>query len=139
MDLKRLRNFTLEKKPDLIVNTAAYTQVDKAESKPEIAMRLNSEAPGVLAECALDLGVELVNYSTDYVFDDSKREPYTEEDKPNLIKVYGRSKLAGDRAIQGSGCTHLILCTSWVYSARKQLLPDHVATCAGAGNHPGYR
>jgi dTDP-4-dehydrorhamnose reductase len=118
MDLEGLRKFTLEAKPDLIVNAAAYTDVDKAESEPGIAMRVNGEAPGVLAEVAKHLDIGLVHYSTDYVFDGAKGKPYTEEDEPNPINVYGQTKLAGDRAIQGSGCLHLILRTSWVYGAR---------------------
>ncbi len=118
IDLKGLRRFTLEVMPDLIVNAAAYTAVDKAESEPEIAMRVNGEAPGVLAEVAKKLGVGLVHYSTDYVFDGAKREPYTEEDEPNPINVYGETKLAGERAIQESGCAYIILRTSWVYGTR---------------------
>lgn len=118
MHLKGLRTFTLETKPDLIVNAAAYTAVDKAESEPGIAMRVNGEAPGVLAEVAKKMDIGLVHYSTDYVFDGTKGEPYTEEDEPNPINVYGETKLAGDRAIQGSGCSHLILRTSWVYGTR---------------------
>jgi dTDP-4-dehydrorhamnose reductase len=118
MELKALTKFTLDAKPDLIVNAAAYTDVDQAESEPEIAMRVNGEAPGVLAEIAKKLGVGLVHYSTDYVFDGTKGEPYTEEDEPNPINVYGETKLVGDRAIKQSGCAHLILRTSWVYGAR---------------------
>lgn len=118
MDPKGLREFTLAAKPDLIVNAAGYTAVDKAESEPEIAMRINGEAPGVLAEVARKLGVGLVHYSSDYVFDGTKGEPYTEEDEPNPINVYGETKLAGDRAIQESGCAYLILRTSWVFSER---------------------
>jgi len=117
-DLKGLREFTLEVKPDLIVNAAAYTAVDKAESEPDLAMRVNGEAPGVLAEVALKLNAGLVHYSTDYVFDGTKGKPYTEDDEPNPLNVYGKTKLAGDLAIQASGCTHLILRTSWVYGAR---------------------
>ncbi len=117
-DLKGLRDFTLETKPDLIVNAAAYTAVDKAESEPEIAMRVNGEAPGVLAEVARKLNVGLIHYSTDYVFDGTKGEPYTEEDEPNPINVYGKTKWAGDLAIQSSGCAYIILRTSWVYGAR---------------------
>jgi dTDP-4-dehydrorhamnose reductase len=111
-----------EVKPQLIINPAAYTAVDKAESEPELAMAINGIAPGIFAEEAKKLGIPLIHYSTDYVFDGTKRGPngemvpYTEEDIPNPINVYGRTKLAGEQAIQAVGCQHLILRTSWVYS-----------------------
>ncbi len=111
-----------EVKPQLIINPAAYTAVDKAESEPELAMAINGVAPGIFAEQAKRLGVPLIHYSTDYVFDGTKRGakgemvPYTEEDIPNPINVYGKTKLAGDQAIIAIGCQHLILRTSWVYS-----------------------
>jgi len=105
-------------KPDVIVNAAAYTAVDKAESEPELAMRINGFAPGVLAEEAKRLGALLLHYSTDYVFDGEKATPYVEDDPPNPLNVYGRTKLEGERAIQASECRHLILRTSWVYGAR---------------------
>lgn len=117
-DLGALERFTRGFAPDLIVNAAAYTAVDQAESEPELAMRINGEAPGLLARVARDLGVGLVHYSTDYVFDGRKGKPYTEEDAPNPLSVYGRTKLAGDEAVQGAGCACLILRTSWVYGAR---------------------
>jgi dTDP-4-dehydrorhamnose reductase len=106
-----------EFRPAIIVNAAAYTAVDRAESEPALAMAVNGTAPGILAEEALRLDAMLVHYSTDYVFDGSKREPYTEDDAPNPLNAYGRSKLAGDRAVQASGAKHLILRTSWVYGA----------------------
>lgn len=118
LNLNALREFTLEAKPDLIVNAAAYTDVDKAESEPEIAMTINGEAPGLLAEAAKKLNAGLVHYSTDYVFDGTKGEPYTEEDEPNPLSVYGESKLAGDRAIEAVGGATIILRTSWVYGSR---------------------
>lgn len=105
-------------KPDLIVNPAAYTAVDKAESEPELAMAVNGRAPGILAEEAKRLGAQLVHYSTDYVFDGRKASPYVETDEPNPLNVYGRSKLEGERAIQAVGGRHLILRTSWVYGTR---------------------
>lgn len=111
-----------EVKPQLIINPAAYTAVDKAESEPELAMAINGIAPGIFAEQAKQLGIQLIHYSTDYVFDGTKRGPsgelvpYTEEDITNPINVYGKTKLAGEHAIQGSGCDYLILRTSWVYS-----------------------
>lgn len=104
--------------PAVIVNAAAYTAVDKAESELQLATAINATGPGVLAEEAKRLGSLLVHYSTDYVFDGSKLSPYVETDTPNPINVYGRTKLAGDEAIQASGCDHLIFRTSWVYGAR---------------------
>jgi dTDP-4-dehydrorhamnose reductase len=101
--------------PDIIINPAAYTAVDKAESDTELAIAVNGIAPGILAEESLRLGALLVHYSTDYVFDGSKAAPYTEVDAPNPQSVYGRTKLAGEQAICTSGCKHLILRTSWVY------------------------
>jgi dTDP-4-dehydrorhamnose reductase len=105
-------------KPDLIVNAAAYTAVDKAESESDLARAINARAPGVLAEEAKRLGAVLVHYSTDYVFDGTKRTPYVETDRTNPINEYGRSKLAGEQAIGAVGCKHLIFRTSWVYGPR---------------------
>ena len=107
-------------KPQILVNAAAYTAVDKAESQPELAMQINGVAPGVLAEEAKRLNALLVHYSTDYVFDGTKSEPYNETDMPNPLSVYGRSKLAGDQAIQAVGAPCYIFRTSWVYGARGQ-------------------
>jgi dTDP-4-dehydrorhamnose reductase len=104
--------------PDVIVNAAAYTAVDKAESERDAAFAVNALAPGILAEEARKSGALLVHYSTDYVFDGEKPAPYVEEDAPNPLNVYGASKLAGERAIAASGCRHLILRTSWVYGPR---------------------
>lgn len=105
-------------KPQLIVNAAAYTAVDKAESRPELAMAVNARAPAILAEEARRLGALLLHYSTDYVFDGQKQSPYIEADPPHPLNVYGHSKLAGEQAIQAVGCRHLILRTSWVYGLR---------------------
>lgn len=105
-------------RPDIIVNAAAYTAVDKAESEPEHARRINATAPGVLAEAAARQDAWLIHYSTDYVFDGSGSEPWMEEDTPAPLSVYGQTKLEGERLIQRSGCPHLILRTSWVYAAR---------------------
>ncbi len=102
--------------PDLIINAAAHTAVDQAENEAELAFAINAEAPGVFAEEAARLGIPLIHYSTDYVFDGSKATPYTEDDVPNPLGVYGRSKLAGEQAIAAVGAEHLILRTSWVYS-----------------------
>jgi dTDP-4-dehydrorhamnose reductase len=117
-DLAQVRDVIREIKPNLIVNPAAYTAVDKAETESELAMRVNGEAPGVMAEEARTLGAAMIHYSTDYVFDGSKTSPYVESDLTCPINVYGRSKLAGEQAIQAAGIPHLILRTSWVYGAR---------------------
>jgi len=113
-----LRAVVRKTAPDLIVNAAAYTAVDKAESEPDLAATVNSRAVRVLAEEAKKLGALLIHYSTDYVFDGGKPGFYTEEDAPNPLSVYGRTKLDGERAIQATGCRHLIFRTSWVYAAR---------------------
>lgn len=105
-------------KPDLIVNPAAYTAVDSAESESELAMAINARAPGILAEEARRMGALLLHYSTDYVFDGSKACAYVESDIPNPLNVYGRSKLEGERAVQAVGGRHLIFRTSWVYGLR---------------------
>lgn len=107
-----------EQRPEIIVNAAAYTAVDRAETEPALAMAINGTAPGILAEEARRLDAMLVHYSTDYVFDGSKQGAYEETDVVNPLNVYGRSKLAGERAVQASGAKHLILRTSWVYGAR---------------------
>lgn len=114
----QFRPYIKEIKPTLIVNAAAYTAVDRAEEERELAMAINGVAPGILAEEAKKLNAALVHYSTDYVFDGSKQEPYTEQDEPNPLNVYGRTKLAGDEAIQAAGIPHLIFRTSWVYGMR---------------------
>ena len=113
-----IRSVVSEFKPDLIINAAAYTAVDKAESEPELAMRINAEAPGILAEEARKVGAALVHYSTDYVFDGRKSGAYTENDPTNPLNVYGRSKLEGERAIVSAEIPYLILRTSWVYGTR---------------------
>jgi dTDP-4-dehydrorhamnose reductase len=105
-------------RPDIIVNAAAHTAVDKAESEPALAQALNADAPGVLAREAAALGATLLHYSTDYVFDGSGHAPRDEGAATGPLSVYGRSKLDGERQIQASGCRHLILRTSWVYAAR---------------------
>jgi len=107
-----------EARPDVIVNAAAYTAVDRAESERELAFRVNAESVGVLARCAAERGAMLVHYSTDYVFDGSGTRPWREDDPTGPLGVYGASKLAGEKAIAGSRCRHLIFRTSWVYAAR---------------------
>jgi len=104
--------------PDVIVNAAAYTAVDKAESEPELVRTINALAPGVLAEEALRANSWLVHYSTDYVFDGGGDQPWLESDATAPLNVYGATKLEGEQLIQQSGCRHLILRTSWVYGAR---------------------
>lgn len=101
--------------PAVIVNAAAYTAVDKAETEPAVADAINALAPAILAEEAKRLGALLIHYSTDYVFDGRKAAAYTEDDAPNPLAAYGHSKLAGELAIAASGCRHLIFRTSWVY------------------------
>jgi dTDP-4-dehydrorhamnose reductase len=105
-------------RPDVIVNAAAHTAVDRAESEPELAHTLNALAPGVLAREAAKIGAWLVHYSTDYVFDGSGSRPWSETDAPAPLSVYGRSKLEGERLIQAACPQHLIFRTSWVYAAR---------------------
>ncbi|GJH02896.1 dTDP-4-dehydrorhamnose reductase [Paraburkholderia terrae] len=117
-NLDQVRSLVRETRPHLIVNPAAYTAVDKAETEAELAMLVNGEAPGVLAEEGKKLGATLIHYSTDYVFDGTKDDAYVETDVTNPQNVYGASKLAGEQAIQASGCAHLIFRTSWVYGAR---------------------
>ncbi|MGA7985152.1 MAG: dTDP-4-dehydrorhamnose reductase [Burkholderiales bacterium] len=117
-DPDAIQRVVREVKPDIIVNAAAYTAVDKAESEPELAMRINGFVPGVFAEEAKRLGALLVHYSTDYVFDGEKAGPYLEDDEPNPINAYGKSKLAGEQAVLNSGCLSLVLRTSWVYGGR---------------------
>ncbi|MGZ5001351.1 MAG: dTDP-4-dehydrorhamnose reductase [Methylomonas sp.] len=104
--------------PDVIVNAAAYTAVDKAESEPDLCRTVNALAPGVLAREAQRSGAGLIHYSTDYVFDGSGDQPWQETDPVAPLSVYGKTKLDGEQAIRASGCRHLIFRTSWVYAAR---------------------
>jgi dTDP-4-dehydrorhamnose reductase len=117
-DPDSIRKIVREVRPGLIVNAAAYTAVDKAESELDLAMAVNGVAPGVMAEEAKRLNAAIIHYSTDYVFDGVKESPYAEDDAPNPLNVYGRTKLTGEQAIQAAGAPHLILRTSWVYGAR---------------------
>lgn len=117
-DLNGLAQTIRKLEPDVIVNAAAYTAVDKAESEPELARTINALAPAVLADEAKALGAWLVHYSTDYVFDGSDSTPWREEDATGPLNVYGASKLEGEQKITASGCQHLIFRTSWVYGAR---------------------
>ena len=132
-DPEAARRVVRQAKPDLIVNAAAYTAVDRAEAERELAMGVNAIAPGVLAEEAKRLGALLVHYSTDYVFDGAKRSPYTEDDVPNPLSHYARSKREGERAIVAAGSRHLILRTSWVYGPRAANFYQVIARKAAAG------
>jgi dTDP-4-dehydrorhamnose reductase len=116
-DADAIRALMRAERPGIVVNAAAYTAVDRAESEPDQAMRVNGSAPGLLAREAEEIGALLVHYSTDYVFDGSKPGSYAEHDAVAPCNVYGCSKLAGEAEIQAAGDRHLILRTSWVYGA----------------------
>ena len=115
-DVNGLRTLMRRVRPDVVVNAAAYTAVDKAESDREMCFAVNATAPAVLAAEARQLGAKLLHYSTDYVFDGSKTTPYVEEDATGPQNIYGASKLAGEQRIAEAGCEFVILRTSWVYS-----------------------
>ncbi len=117
-DPDAIRRVVREVRPALIVNAAAYTAVDKAESEPEAAMAINGRAPRILAEEARRLGASIIHYSTDYVFDGTKRGPYDEDDVPRPLSAYGRSKLEGEQGVAAAGAGYLIFRTSWIYAAR---------------------
>ena len=119
-DTPALRQFVTGTRPSVVVNAAAYTAVDKAETETELCRQINAVAPGVLAEAAKKIGALMVHYSTDYVFDGAKTSPYVETDAPNPLGAYGRSKLEGDQAVKTSGADHLIFRLCWVYGARGQ-------------------
>jgi dTDP-4-dehydrorhamnose reductase len=116
----QVRAMVRDSAPSVVLNAAAYTAVDRAESEPEATMAVNAHASGILAEEALRVGALLVHYSTDYVFDGSKAAPWVEIDAPNPLNVYGASKLAGEEAIQQTGGKFLIFRTSWVYGPHGQ-------------------
>jgi dTDP-4-dehydrorhamnose reductase len=113
-----IRRAIREIRPQIIVNAAAYTAVDQAETDEMMAQAVNGEAPGVMAEEAKKIGAALVHYSTDYIFDGSKKTPYDETDAANPINVYGRTKFDGEQAIRRTGVPHLIFRTAWVYATR---------------------
>lgn len=117
-DLDGLARTVAAVRPDVVVNAAAHTAVDKAESEPELAQLLNAQAPGVLARSARQLGALLVHYSTDYVFDGSGSRPRDESDPPAPLNVYGRTKLEGERLVMRECAQHVVFRTSWVYAAR---------------------
>jgi dTDP-4-dehydrorhamnose reductase len=115
---ERIEELVRAIQPDIIVNAAAYTAVDKAEQEPELCKSINAIAPGILAELARESQALLVHYSTEYVFDGCRTTPYRETDRTNPLGVYGASKLAGEQAIIQADCPHLILRTTWVYGNR---------------------
>lgn len=117
-ELDSVRTLVRSVAPQVIVNPAAYTAVDKAESEPKLAWAINADAPGVLADEARRANAGLIHYSTDYVFDGTASSPYTETDIPNPLSEYGSSKLGGERAVQEAGDSYVIFRTSWVYSNR---------------------
>ncbi|MDU0810661.1 MAG: dTDP-4-dehydrorhamnose reductase [Burkholderia sp.] len=117
-DLNIVRKIIRELKPSIIINSAAYTAVDKAETELDNAYRLNADVPRVLAEEAVSLNAALIHYSTDYVFDGTKKSAYLETDLTNPKNFYGFTKLEGENAIKTSGCAYIILRTSWIYGRR---------------------
>ena len=117
-DLGAVSTLLSDLRPDIVVNAAAYTAVDKAESEPELAHGINVEAPAAMAKECAATGALLVHYSSDYVYDGSKSAPYDESDATGPLSVYGTTKLGGDEAIIASGCAHIILRTTWVYDIR---------------------
>lgn len=116
---EEIRATVREVRPDVVINAAAYTAVDRAEEEPDRARAVNVDAPRILAQSARDVGAWFVHYSTDYVFDGTNEEPYTEIDAPAPINVYGKTKYEGEEAVRDVGGRHLILRTSWVYSDRR--------------------
>jgi dTDP-4-dehydrorhamnose reductase len=127
---QELAHAVRQARPDVIVNAAAYTAVDKAESEPDAAHAVNADAPGVLAEQAAALGAWLVHYGTDYVFDGSGNAPRDEQAALSPLSVYGRTKRDGEERVRASGCRHLILRTSWVYAARGHNFPRTILRLA---------
>jgi dTDP-4-dehydrorhamnose reductase len=119
-DTSASRQLVQDCQPDLVVNAAAYTAVDRAESEAELATAINSTAPAVLAEESRQIGSAFIHYSTDYVFDGQKGAPYLETDQPNPLSVYGRTKLEGEQGVGKVGGSYMILRTSWVYSLRRE-------------------
>ncbi|GHV56420.1 NAD(P)-dependent oxidoreductase [Deltaproteobacteria bacterium] len=128
--LDRLERLIRQTRPQVIVNAAAHTEVDQAESEPQLARLVNAEAPALLARLAREVSAWLVHYSTDYVFDGRKDGWYTEDDPPAPLNVYGHTKLEGDEAIMSSGCRHLIFRISWVFSAHNRNFPRAILELA---------
>lgn len=117
-DASQVAALAARHRPDLIVNAAAYTAVDRAEDEPALSRAINADAVAVLARYCADNGARLVHYSTDYVFDGAATRPYREDDATAPLGVYGRTKLDGEDAVRASGCAHMIFRTAWVYAAR---------------------
>jgi len=115
-DSDSLAKFILDSAPDVVINASAYTAVDRAESEPGLAFAINAIAPGVMAQTAGRLGAVFIHFSTDYVFDGTKGRPYREDDQPNPLNIYGKSKLEGEQLVMQAGGAALVLRTSWVYS-----------------------
>ncbi len=134
-DTDRIRSVVRELRPDIVVNAAAYTAVDKAEAEPDLARQINAVAPGVLAEEAARCGALLIHYSTDYVFDGSKDAPYVESDPTGPLCFYGRSKLEGEEAIRAAGGKSLIFRTSWVFGARGENFVKTILRLARTKEH----
>jgi dTDP-4-dehydrorhamnose reductase len=132
-DNDAIRRAVREAKPDVIVNAAAYTAVDRAESEPAVAAQLNAVAPRILAEEAARCRALLVHYSTDYIFDGRKGEPYLEDDDARPLNIYGRTKLEGEQAVAAAGARHLILRAAWVYAPRGRNFFLAIAAKARAG------
>lgn len=131
-DPQQVRQFIADD-TDVIINCAAYNDVDKAEEDEQTAMKVNAYAVGLLAEAAKKSDALLIHFSTDYVFDGQANVPYTEDDVPNPLSAYGRSKLAGEKAVQESGCRHMIFRTSWLYSLTgRNFFKTMAEKCAGA-------
>lgn len=118
--LDHIRDLIRTQRPDVVVNASAYTAVDRAESEPELAFRVNAEAPGAMAESCAEVGSRLIHFSTDYVFDGSATRPYREDHATSPLGVYGASKLAGERAVRNVAADALILRTAWVYALHGQ-------------------
>jgi len=116
-DQAAVRTLLLGEKPSVVINCAAYTAVDRAEAEEELALRVNGDGPRHLADAAAAVDALLVHFSTDFVFDGDQRTPYRPSAQPNPVSAYGRTKLAGEAAVLGSGCDHLIIRTSWLYGA----------------------
>jgi dTDP-4-dehydrorhamnose reductase len=129
-DLARLRDVVRSVAPRLIINTVAYNAVDQAEAEPDAAIRVNAEAVGLLGELARDLGGALIHYSTDFVFDGAKGAPYVEEDATHPLSAYGRSKRAGELALEALGAPALVLRTAWVYSLRRKSFVSMIQSLA---------
>jgi len=139
VDLTRpdtIRAAVREVAPDLVVNAAGYTAVDRAEKEADLARQINADAPGVMAEAAQEAGAWLVHYSTDYVFDGTTTRPYREDDPTRPLSVYGQTKRDGEVAIQTVGGRYLILRTSWVYSARRSNFLRTMLRLADEGERP---